>query len=61
MPDSTLWITLLYDIRAIIIDIRILYFNSCPRTTKSKGRKRYASVRMKEIIRIFVKLAKVDI
>ena len=61
MPDSTLWITLLYDIKAIIIDISILYFNNCPRTTKSEGKKRYTSVRTNEIIRVFVKLAKVDI
>jgi len=61
MSDSKLWITLLYDIRAMIMDISILYFNNCPRTTSSEGRKRYTSVRTKEIIRVFVKLAKVDI
>ena len=43
------------------MDISILYFNSCPITTSSEGRKRYTSVKTKEIIRVFVKLAKVDI
>ena len=61
MSDSTFLITPLYDIRAMIIDINTLYLNSCPTTTKSEGRKRYTSVKIKEIIRVFVKLAKVDI